>query len=81
MGGIGSGGMVGNKSRTKMRKPPGSGTQRQIGERVMFANWINKQDLDALKAVAQADKVSVAYLVRLALTEYLDSREDMDGLA
>jgi hypothetical protein len=77
MGGIGSGGTRGNRSRTGMRKPKGSGTRPRIGTKgdkaVCFTFYVSGDKLQALGVIADTRRTTRADLVREAVDDWLDA--------
>ena len=71
MGGPGSG--IGNKSRTGMRKPQGSGSKNQIGKRKMVSFWLGVELKQALEDLASHRKLTMGYLVREAIADLIDN--------
>ena len=77
MGGPGSSGTIGNKSRTGLPKPPGSGrAKEQDGELTNFTLRIGADELARWKAAASQHQLSVGSLVRGAMRDYLEGAEE-----
>jgi hypothetical protein len=66
-------GTPGNKSRTGMGRPPGSGRPNNLGEMITsFTIRISASDRDIWKRVAGEREQSVGALIREAMAEYLE---------
>ena len=55
-----------------MKRPEGSGSPNNLGERVMFSLYLGENMLAQLRQIARDSGVSTAYVVRLAIADYLE---------
>lgn len=67
MGGPGSG--VGNKSRTGMPRPEGSGSKPEMSDPVSFTFWIERADRDSLQQLADTGGLSLAAYLRQMIAD------------
>jgi hypothetical protein len=75
-------GTIGNRSRTGLRRPPGSGRPRMLGKNLTSLTIrVDMEERNRWASLARARGVSTGSLVREAMAELLDTAQELQDVS